>query len=131
MEDFMMCPGVGLRRSPIGSAATIFALASLIAAAPLPALAADEFPNKPVKLLVGIAPGGGTDAFARVIAQKLQVMWNQPVVVENRTGASGTIASAMVAASPPDGYTVIMANPNSQTIGPHIMKLPYDGLRDF
>ena len=109
----------------------VLVVASLAAAVSMHASAADEFPNKPVKLLVGIAPGGGTDAFARVIAQKLQVMWGQPVVVENRTGASGTIASAMVAASPPDGYTVIMANPNSQTIGPHIMKVPYDGLRDF
>jgi tripartite-type tricarboxylate transporter receptor subunit TctC len=108
-----------------------FVLALVAASFAAPAAAADEYPNKPVKLLVGIAPGGGTDAFARLIAQKLQVMWGQPVVVENRTGASGTIASAAVAASPPDGYTVIMANPNSQTIGPHIMKLPYDGLRDF
>jgi tripartite-type tricarboxylate transporter receptor subunit TctC len=111
--------------------AAAFVLALVAASFAAPAAAADEYPNKPVKLLVGIAPGGGTDAFARLIAQKLQVMWGQPVVVENRTGASGTIASAAVAASPPDGYTVIMANPNSQTIGPHIMKLPYDGLRDF
>jgi tripartite-type tricarboxylate transporter receptor subunit TctC len=111
-------------------AASVLVLALLTAPASMLA-AANEFPTKPVKLLVGIAPGGGTDAFARLIAQKLQVMWGQPVVVENKTGASGTIASAMVAGSSPDGYTAIMANPNSQTIGPHIMKLPYDGVRDF
>ncbi len=92
---------------------------------------AQEFPSKPVKILVGSAPGGGVDTFSRVIAQKLQEMWGQPVVVENKLGASASIAADFVAKSPPDGYTVVMGIPNSHTIGPHVLKLPYDVLKDF
>lgn len=92
---------------------------------------AQEFPTKTVRILVGSAPGGGVDTFSRVIAQKLQEMWGQPVVVENKLGASASIAADFVAKSPPDGYTVVMGIPNSHTIGPHVLKLPYDVLKDF
>ncbi len=92
---------------------------------------AQEFPSKPVKILVGSAPGGGVDTFSRVIAQKLQEMWGQPVIVENKLGASASIAADFVAKSPPDGYAVVMGIPNSHTIGPHVLKLPYDVLKDF
>lgn len=105
-------------------------LAALSVALVLPAQAQD-FPSKPVRILVGSAPGGGLDAFSRVIAQKLQEMWGQPVVVENKLGASASIAADYVAKSPPDGYTVVMGIPNSHTIGPHVLKLPYDVLKDF
>jgi tripartite-type tricarboxylate transporter receptor subunit TctC len=81
--------------------------------------------------MVGSAAGGGTDIISRLLAAKLQESWGQPVVVENRTGASASIAADYVAKSPPDGHTVVMAVPNSHTIGPHIMKLGYDPLRDF
>src|SRR5690349_2590283 len=84
---------------------------------------ADDFPSKPVKILVGSAPGGGVDTFSRVIGQKLQEMWGQPVVIENKLGASASIAADFVAKSPPDGYTVVMGIPNSHTIGPHVLKL--------
>ena len=92
---------------------------------------AQGFPAKPARIMVGSAPGGGTDIISRLLAQKLGDMWGQPVIVENRTGASASIAADFVAKSPPDGYTVVMAVPNSHTIGPYVMKLPYDALRDF
>ena len=94
-------------------------------------VAAQPFPSKPVKILVGSAAGGGTDIMSRLIAGKLADLWGQPVVVENRTGASATIAADFVAKAPADGYTVLMAVPNSHTIAPHLMKVPYDAVRDF
>ena len=98
----------------------------------LPVLAqAQVFPSKPVRIMVGSAAGGGTDIISRLLAAKLQEAWGQPVVVENRTGASASIAAEFVARSAPDGLTVVMAVPNSHTIGPHLMKLSYDVLRDF
>ena len=93
--------------------------------------AGPDFPNRPVRIMVGSAAGGGTDIVSRLLAAKLQEVWGQPVVVENRTGASASIAADFVAKSPPDGYTVVMAVPNSHTIAPHLIKLPYDPLRDF
>jgi tripartite-type tricarboxylate transporter receptor subunit TctC len=95
------------------------------------AVFAQSFPSKPVRILVGSAAGGGTDIISRLLAAKLQESWGQPVVVENRTGASATIAADFVVKSPPDGYNVVMAVPNSHTIGAAVMKLPYDVLRDF
>jgi tripartite-type tricarboxylate transporter receptor subunit TctC len=95
------------------------------------AATAQTFPNKPVRILVGSAAGGGTDIISRLLAAKLQELWGQAVVVENRTGASATIAADLVVKSPPDGYNVVMAVPNSHTIGPHLMKVPYDVLKDF
>lgn len=97
---------------------------------PLAALA-QAFPSKPVRILVGSAAGGGTDIISRLLAAKLQDLWGQPVVVENRTGASASIAADLVVKSPPDGHNVVMAVPNSHTIGAWVMKLPYDVLRDF
>jgi tripartite-type tricarboxylate transporter receptor subunit TctC len=90
-----------------------------------------SFPSRPVRIMVGSAAGGGTDIVSRLLASKLQESWGQPVLVENRTGASASIAADLVAKSAPDGHTVVMAVPNSHTIGPHIMKLGYDPLRDF
>jgi tripartite-type tricarboxylate transporter receptor subunit TctC len=92
---------------------------------------AQNFPARPVRVMVGSAAGGGTDIISRLLAAKLQEFWGQPVVVENRTGASASIAADFVAKSPPDGHTVVMAVPNSHTIAPHLIKLPYDPLRDF
>ena len=93
--------------------------------------AAQTFPAKSVRIMVGSAAGGGTDIISRLLAQKLTDLWGQPVVVENRVGASATIAADFVAKAPADGYNVVMAVPNSHTIGPHLMKLPYEVLRDF
>jgi len=106
----------------------VLAIAMLVASA---GAMSQGFPAKPVHIMVGSAAGGGTDIISRLLAQKLNETWGHPVIVENRTGASASIAADFVAKSPPDGYTVVMAVPNSHTIGPYVMKLPYDPLRDF
>jgi tripartite-type tricarboxylate transporter receptor subunit TctC len=92
---------------------------------------ADGYPAKPVRLVIGLAPGGATDIQARLFAQKLTESMGRPVVVENRAGAGGTIAYAQVAKSPPDGYT-LMGISSGYTITPAVYsKLPYDPLKDF
>ena len=94
----------------------------LSAAALLPALAhAQAYPNRPIKLVVGYAAGGGTDIIGRLAAQYLSIRLNQPVVVENKPGAGGNIATEAVAKSPPDGYTLLLAV-NNVTINPYIYK---------
>ena len=97
----------------------------------LAAVTAWAWPDKPIEIVVGFAPGGGTDIVARVIAQRLTEVWGQPVLVENRAGATGTIAADLVAKAPADGYTLLMGHANSHAIGPNLMKLPYDPLKDF
>jgi tripartite-type tricarboxylate transporter receptor subunit TctC len=93
---------------------------------------ADKWPSKPIKLMVGFPPGGGADAMARLIAAKLPEKLGQPVVVENRTGATGTICSDLVAKSAPDGYTLQLAHINSNTIGPLLnAKGRFDPVNDF
>ena len=93
---------------------------------------AQSYPSKPVRMIVGFPPGGGTDVVARVISQKLTEWWGQPVTVENRAGATGTIGADVVAKSPPDGYTLIMGHVNSHAIAPNLFaKLPYDPIKDF
>jgi tripartite-type tricarboxylate transporter receptor subunit TctC len=104
------------------------------AAALSPALAqgqAESYPARPVRMLIGLAPGGGTDLQARLFAQKLSETMGRPFVVENRTGAGGTIAYAQAAKSPPDGYTLLGIT-SGYTITPAVYaKLPYDPLKDF
>jgi tripartite-type tricarboxylate transporter receptor subunit TctC len=92
---------------------------------------AQEYPNKPVKFLVPFAPGGPTDVVARIVAQKLTENLGQSFIVENRTGATGTIASGAVAKAAPDGYTLLVASLSSH-ISPYLLKTaPYDPARDF
>jgi tripartite-type tricarboxylate transporter receptor subunit TctC len=105
----------------------LLSLAALAAAAP-----AQDFPNRPVKLLVPQAPGGASDALARVIAQKLSDKWGQPVVVENRAGAGGNLGMEAVATAPADGYTLLMGYVGTQAInGALYKKLPFDPEKDF
>src|SRR5918912_1251506 len=94
------------------------------------AASAHPYPAKPVRLVVGFAPGGGTDIIGRLLAQKLTERWGQPVVVENKLGASGNIAAEVVAKSPPDGYTLLMAF-SSHASNAALSKLPFDIKRDF
>jgi tripartite-type tricarboxylate transporter receptor subunit TctC len=95
------------------------------------ALAA-EYPTKAIRVLVGFAPGGSADIIARAIGQKLGEAFRQPVVIDNRSGASGIIATELVAKAEPDGYTLLEATMTTHGIGPHLYKkLPYDVARDF
>lgn len=92
---------------------------------------AGDYPNRAIRIIVPLAPGGPTDAKARLIAPKLQEKFGQPVIVENKTGAVAQIGTEFVAKSPPDGYTLLMGTP-SLTITEAISKdLPYDRKRDF
>lgn len=98
-----------------------------------PASGADvpSYPNRALRFIAGFAPGGSTDIIARLIAQKLTDALQQPVVVENRTGANGNIAAEATAKAPPDGYTLLMAA-NGLTINPSLYRqIPYHPLRDF
>ena len=107
----------------------LLALLSLLA--PLAGLAQD-YPAKPVRMVVGFPPGGGTDVVARIIAPPLSELLGQPVVIENRPGATGTAAAGMVAKSPADGYTIMMGHVSVNAIAPSLFaNLPYDVSRDF
>ena len=89
-----------------------------------------DWPAKPVRLLVGSAPGGGTDAMARAVADRLAPLLKQPVVVENRAGVSNTLA-ADVAAKSTDGHTMVMGVVTAHVIAPHLLKLNYDNNKDL
>ena len=103
-----------------------------VASLALPPLMAQSLPGGPIRIIVGFAPGGGTDILARVIAQKLSVMWGTPIVVENKAGATGMIAADYVAKQPGDGTTLLMAHINSHAIGPALMPhITYNVERDF
>jgi tripartite-type tricarboxylate transporter receptor subunit TctC len=90
---------------------------------------AQTWPTKNVRVLVGAPPGGGTDIIARVLADKFAAAFGQPVIVENRPGASNTIAADLTAKAPPDGHTLLVATTTGQAIAPHLMKLGYDPLK--
>src|SRR4051794_16191727 len=90
-----------------------------------------NFPAKPVTTVVGFEPGGGTDTTARIIAPTLSELLGQQVVVENRSGAGGDIAVDYVAKQTPDGYSLVLANVGALAVNPHILKTPYDPLKDL
>ena len=105
-------------------------IAAMLAFA-LPAQAQD-YPNKVITLVVPVPPGGAADFIARTLGQKLQDVLGQPVVISNRGGASGTIASDNVAKAQPDGYTILLNSITTHGIGPHLYtSLPYDSVKDF
>jgi len=98
----------------------------------VPGVFAQDWPSGPVRIVVGFPPGGGTDALARVVAQKLSVMWNQSVIVENKGGVAGVLAAEYVATQPSDGSTLLMAHINSHALAPSLQpKLRYNVERDF
>ena len=93
---------------------------------------AQPFPNKPVKIIVTFPPGGTPDIYGRVLAQELGTLWKQSVVVENKTGASGTIGTDFVSKAVPDGYTLLFAADASITIAPNLYtNIPYNPVRDL
>lgn len=114
----------------LGAVALPPALASLTL--PGTAWAQETYPARPITMLVGFAPGGGTDIVVRMLSPRLQEELGQPVTVENRPGASGTLAAAAAARSRPDGYTLLTGTVSTQcTVAPLLRPPPYDQLRDF
>ena len=93
--------------------------------------AAERYPDKPIKIIVPFAPGGSVDVLARVVGQKLQDSWGQPVVVESRPGASTLIGTTAAAKAAPDGYTLVISVSNHTTNPAMREKMPYDTLKDF
>jgi len=111
---------------------TGLALAGLAMCAAPAASMADTYPSRPVKLVVGFAPGGATDVLARAIATRLGAKYPSGVIVENRTGAGGTIAANVVAKAQPDGYTLAFASTGAFSIAPSLYSnLQYDPQQDF
>ena len=111
-----------------------FLQASSAAAATLaaPMIKAQTLPSGPIRIIVGFPPGGGTDALARVVAQKLSTMWNTSIVIDNKAGAAGVIAADITAKQPSDGNTLLMAHINSHALAPSLQpKLSYVVERDF
>src|SRR6201988_5564421 len=93
---------------------------------------AQDYPSKPIRMVVGFPPGGGTDVVARILTPRLSELLGQPVVIENRPGATGTMAAGQVAKSAPDGYTIMMGHVSVNAIAPALFaNLPYDVIKDF
>lgn len=107
--------------------------AGTLFAAALPALAQGQqkFPTKPVRLVIGFSPGSATDLTGRMVAQKLSDLWGQPVVIENRSGAGGQLATVMVAKSTPDGYTLLMISSAMAVNAVLPAKPMYDLVKEF
>ena len=110
---------------------TFHALFVALALLPVAALA-QPYPTTPVRMVIGFAPGGGTDIVGRLLAQKLSEALGQPFTVENKPGATGMIGAKQVASAPADGYVLLMGHVNSQAIAPGLMERPlYDPIKDF
>jgi tripartite-type tricarboxylate transporter receptor subunit TctC len=110
----------------------IMMVLSVLLAFPATAAAADSFPSKPAKIIVAFPPGAATDIVGRILAQKLADMWGQPVIVDNRAGASGTIGTDVVAKAPADGYTMLLGTLGNLAANPSLYRnLPFDMGRDF
>ena len=119
-------------QAPRRMALALLAMTMAMTMAARVATAADAaYPARPVKILVGANAGGGTDIIARMLADKFQEAMKQPFVVENRPGASNTIAADLVAKAPPDGYTLLVATNTGQAIAPHLIKLGFDPLKQL
>jgi tripartite-type tricarboxylate transporter receptor subunit TctC len=121
-----------LYRIAPGAAGVLAAIMAAAVLAPVPAAHTQQYPTKPIRMVVPFPPGGFSDVFARIIGAKMNESWGQQMAVDNRPGAGGNIGADIVAKSPPDGYTLVMG-----TIGTHAInatlfsKLPYDPIRDF
>ena len=105
-------------------------IVSTVASFPAQAQTNAPYPTKPLRFVVGLAPGGATDIVARLVAQKLTESLGQSVIVDNRSGAAGSIGAGIVAKAPPDGYTLLVVS-SSFSINPSLYDLPFDSVRDF
>ncbi len=111
---------------------TTAAAAALSLGLSVSAHAQSPWPNKPVKIVVPFSPGGSTDVVARILGQKLSLLWNEPVTIENRSGAGGNVGAEIVAKAPADGYTLLMASGSIPTINPLIYKnMSFDPRKDL
>ena len=97
----------------------------------VPPVAAQEFPAKPVRMIVGFPPGGATDLVARIVQPKMAAGLGKQVIVDNRPGANGVISNELLARADPDGYTVAFGHIGTLVISPAIQKVPYDKDKDF
>ena len=109
--------------------AVVTALAFALAASPV--CAAGAWPDKPVRVIVSVPAGGTPDLTARLIAPAMSGLLGQPLVIDNRGGASGLIGAELAANAAPDGYTLLISSPGALTVLPNLRKVPYDTLRDF
>jgi tripartite-type tricarboxylate transporter receptor subunit TctC len=111
---------------------TVKLLALIAAVTLVGSAAAQNYPTKPIKLVVPFSPGGASDLTARTLAQKMGDSIGQPIVVDNKPGANGVLGIDAVAKSPPDGYTILLTDRGSLTVNPSLYaKLPYDPVKDF
>jgi len=108
-----------------------FMLLGLIAALMCGGALAQPYPTKPVKLIVTYPPGGSSDLMARVFGQKLSEVWGQPVIIESKPGAAGSIGMEFAARQAPDGYSFVVGNIGPAAVNPLLTKVPYDVERDF
>jgi tripartite-type tricarboxylate transporter receptor subunit TctC len=92
---------------------------------------AQDFPNKPIRLIVPFPPGGPNDIIARVVGQRMSEIVKQPIVIENRSGQGGVTGTDAVAKSPPDGYIIAIASAGALAISPSMEKVPYETLKDL
>ena len=110
----------------------LFGCIATAAASIASAQSLDNYPTRPVTIVVPFPPGGGTDVGARLVAQKLPLKWGQPVIVENRGGAAGRLGADVVAKAKPDGYTLLVGNVGTQSVNPALYKkMPYDADKAF
>src|SRR4051812_7707481 len=113
---------------------SLLAAATLVAGTfglPTAALAQAKFPSKPVTIIVPYTAGGASDVQARLIGEKLSHLWGQPVIVDNKPGASALIGMRFVASAAPDGHTLVISDLGTLTIAPSVRKVPYDLDKDF
>jgi tripartite-type tricarboxylate transporter receptor subunit TctC len=107
-------------------------LAAALAVTPCGAVAADRYPDKPIRFLVPYPPGGSTDPIVRIVSQKLSEAWKEQIVIDNRGGGGGNVASDIVAKAPADGYTVLLGTVSTICINPALYpKLPFDPVKDL
>ena len=114
-----------------GATRTILAACAVLIGLGAPALHAETFPARPVTIIVAFPPGGGTDIVARKLAQRLSVRWGQPVIVDNKAGAAGTIGTTAVARADPNGYTLLMATLGNMAINQHMYAMEIDPIKDL
>ena len=108
------------------------AIIFLVALSPLLSLAQDNYPNRPIRLIIPFTPGGVTDTSGRFIAEQLSLKLGQQVIADNKPGASGNIGSQMVASAEPDGYTLLLGYAGTLSINPSLFdKVPFDSVKDF